>query len=109
MSDHWKRPEGGPYQVAIKVSLYERRTSEVDGFFSRPLSKLDHNVVFEGESYVVFRFKEKIDAGTFMIAFDGEPFDPRDLGSGSKWTRWYKGRTAKRKANRNPYDFSSED
>ena len=44
-----------------------------------------------------------------MAAFNGEPFDPRDMGSGSHWTRWYKGRSAKRKARRNPYDFTSED
>ena len=35
--------------------------------------------------------------------------DPRDMGSGRHWTRWYKGRTAKRKARRSPYDFSGED
>jgi hypothetical protein len=49
------------------------------------------------------------EAEEFAQAFEGEPFDPRDLGSGKHWTRWYKGRTAKRWANRSPYDFSSED
>lgn len=34
---------------------------------------------------------------------------PRDLGSGKHWTRWYKGRTAKRRTKRDPYDFTSED
>ncbi len=109
MSEHWKRPEGGPYQIAIPASLYERRTPEADGFFGRPLSKLDHNVVFDRQSYVVFRFKDEKDAQAFSDAFEGEPFDPRDLGSGKHWTRWYKGRTAKRRANRNPYDFSNSE
>jgi hypothetical protein len=31
------------------------------------------------------------------------------LGSGKHWTRWYKGRTAKRRARRSPYDFTSKD
>jgi hypothetical protein len=93
----------------LRADLYQRRQREVDGFFGRPLSKLDHYVVFERESYVVFRFKEQFDAEQFSRAFAGEPFDPRDPGSGKHWTRWYKGRTAKRWANRSPYDFSSED
>jgi hypothetical protein len=109
MSDHWKRPEGGPHQVAVRADLYQRRQQEVDQFFGRTLSKLDHNVVFERQSYVVFRFKEQRDAEEFARAFDGEPFDPRDLGSGKHWMRWYKGRAAKRRANRNPYDFTCED
>src|SRR5690348_12944077 len=108
MSEHWKRPEGGPHQVAIRATLYGRRAQEVDGFFGRSLSKLDHNVVFDRESYVVFRFKDENDAIAFSLAFDGEPFDPRDLGRGKHWTKWYKGRTAKRRANRNPYDFRNE-
>jgi len=77
--------------------------------FERPLSKLDHQVVFENESYVVFRFKHESEAAAFMQAFSGERFDPRDLGSGKHWSRWYKGRTAKRRANRSPYDLSSGD
>jgi hypothetical protein len=81
----------------------------VDGFFGRPLSKLDHNVVFQRESYVVFRFKDQNDARAFSLAFDGEPFDSRDMGSGKHSTRWYKGRTAKRRSSRSPYDFTSED
>ena len=87
MSDHWKRPDGGPHQVAIPAALYEQRTREVEDFFGRPLSKLDHNVVFDRQSYVVFRFKEEKDAQVFSRAFEGEPFDPRDLGSGKHWTR----------------------
>lgn len=109
MSEHWKSPGGGAHQVAIAASVYEKRQAEVDDFFGRPLSRRDHNVVHEGKTYAVYRFTEKADAVKFMRAFDGEPFDPRDMGSGKHWTRWYKGRTAKRKVNRNPYDFSSED
>jgi hypothetical protein len=93
----------------LGADLYQRRQQEVDGFFGRPLSKLDHNVIFDRESYIVFRFKEQRDAEEFSRAFNGEPFDPRDLGRGKHWTRRYKGRTAKRRAARSPYDFSSED
>ena len=109
MSEHWKSPEGGSYQVAIREDLYQRRTQEIDGFFGRPLWKRDHHVVFEGICYVVFGFKGEADAAKFAATFAGEPFDPRDMGSGTHWTRWYKGRAAKRRARRDPYDFSSKD
>jgi hypothetical protein len=105
MSEHdWTEPEGGPNHVAIKAPLYEARQLEVDNFFGRRLSKYDHYLNHGGQSYAVFSFKHKTDADQFMQAFDGEPFDPRDKGSGSNWMKWYKGRAAKRK--RNPYDFS---
>jgi|SRR5581483_8594260 len=109
MSEHWQQPEGGPHQVAIREDLYFRRQRDVDDFFGRPLWKRDHHVVYDGTCYVVFAFKEKSDADRFMTAFNGEPFDPHDMGSASNWTKWYKGRTAKRRANRNPYDFTSEE
>jgi hypothetical protein len=53
-------------------------------------------------------FKDQKDAHAFSHAFGGEPFDPRDVGSGKHWTRWYKGRTPKRWTNRSPYDFTGE-
>jgi hypothetical protein len=34
----------------------EQRQRKIDDFFGRPLSKLNHNVVFERESYAI-RFK----------------------------------------------------
>src|SRR4051812_39461389 len=106
MSSDWKPPEGGPHGVAIRWKLYGSRQREVDDFFGRPLAKRDHHVVFEQETYVVFSFKHERDADAFLLAFEGEKFDPRDMGSGRNWTRWYKGRTAKRKARRSRYDFS---
>jgi hypothetical protein len=103
MSEHWRAPEGGSHCVAVKARLYEARTEEVDNFFGRPLAKYSHYFTHDHEAYAVFRFKEKADADKFTQAFDGEPFDPRDKGGGSKWMFWYKGRAAKRK--RSPYDF----
>jgi hypothetical protein len=103
MSEHRKTPEGGSHCVAVKARLYEARTEEVDNFFGRTLSKYSHYFTHDHESYAVFCFKEKADADKFAQAFDGEPFDPRDKGGGSKWMFWYKGRAAKHK--RSPYDF----
>lgn len=100
---HWKAPEGGDHFVAIRSELYEALIVEVDNFFGRPLAKQSHYYVCEGETYAVFSFKEKTEADTFMIAFEGEPFDPRDAGRGVHWMVWYRGKTAKKK--RSPYDF----
>jgi hypothetical protein len=108
MSQHWNEPTGGPHQVAIRSEIFERRQREIEDFFDFPLSRLDFNPIFEMETYAVLRFKDKADADRFMSAFGGEAFDPRDLGSGPNWTKWYKGRTAKRKARRDPYDFRSD-
>ncbi len=99
----WQAPEGGPHKVAIRQKLYEARQSEVDNFFGRPLAKGTYHYVYQHESYEVFSFKEEADALAFMAAFEGEPFDPRDIGGGSKWMMWFKGRTARRK--KNPYKF----
>jgi hypothetical protein len=67
------------------------------------VSTYSHDLAYEHVSYAIFSFKLKEEAVRFMKAFDGEPFDPRDKGGGSKWVFWYKGRAAKRK--RSPYDF----
>lgn len=99
----WQMPEGGPHKVAIRQKLYQSRQSEVDNFFGRPLAQDDHAYTYQHESYEVFSFKEESDAKKFMAAFDGEPFDPRDIGGGSNWMKWYKGRASRRK--KNPYKF----
>lgn len=103
---HWTPPEGGDHYVAINLKTYEARQSEVDDFLGRPIWKLSSNLIHEQNSYVIFSFREKADADSFMAAFAGEPFDLRDKGRGSKWMYWYKGRAAKRSRNRSPYDFS---
>lgn len=99
----WQMPEGGPHHVAIREKLYQERQSEVDNFFGRPLWRDDHAYRYNNESYEVFSFKEESEAQAFMKAFEGEPFDPRDKGRGSKWMFWFKGRVSGRK--RNPYEF----
>jgi len=105
LEPHWIAPEGGPHHVAIKSATYAARRQEVDGFLGRPLAKRSHDLSFQGETYAIFSFRLEDDAARFRKAFDGEPFDPRDQGSGSNWVRWYKGRAAKRDRNRDPYDF----
>lgn len=62
-----------------------------------------HAYTCEGTSYAVFSFRDQADADRFMQAFDGEEFDPRDIGGGSKWMFWFRGRVSKRK--KKPYDF----
>lgn len=99
----WQMPEGGPHKVAIRQKLYEARQSEVDNFFGRPLAKNSYHYMYQNESYEVFSFKEESEAKQFMAAFEGEPFDPRDVGGGSKWMMWFKGRVSGRK--KNPYKF----
>lgn len=103
----WIEPEGGPYQVAIDVKLYEARAQDIENFFGRPLAKYSHNFVHERRSYTVFMFAKLDEAESFRRAFNGEPFDPRDIGGGSKWMFWFKGRQRKRDAKRGPYDFRS--
>ncbi len=91
-------PEGGPHHVAIRQKLYEARQSEVDNFFGRPLATRRSRLqVSRHEVYEVFSFKEESEAQAFMKAFEGEPFDPRDKGRGSKWMFWFKGRVSGRK------------
>lgn len=99
----WQMPEGGPHHVAIREKLYQERQSEVDNFFGRPLARDSHAYRYQNESYEVFSFKEEAEAQAFMKAFEGEPFDPRDKGRGSKWMFWFKGRVSGRK--KNPYKF----
>ncbi|WP_424632174.1 hypothetical protein [Bradyrhizobium sp. SYSU BS000235] len=101
----WKPPVGGPHQVAINAKLYESRKAEVGGFFGRELWQSTHYYSHDHNSYAVFAFADKAEADQFMRAFDGEPFDPRDAGSGSKWMYWFKGRAAAREKRRSPYDF----
>jgi hypothetical protein len=84
MSEHWRAPEGGSHRVAAKARIYEARTEEVDNFFGRPLAKYSHYFTHDHASYAAFCFKETADADKFTQAFDGEPFDPRDKGGGSK-------------------------
>lgn len=51
----------------------------------------------------MFCFPDPAEAAAFAAAFDGEPFDPCDRGSGAKWMMWFKGRAARRR--RSPHDF----
>lgn len=85
-----------------------QREAEIAALFGRPLSRHNHDFTYEGQSYAVYCFARPEDAELFMKAFDGEPFDPLDIGRGSKWMVWYKGRNAKRRAKRNPYDFGKD-
>jgi hypothetical protein len=84
MSEHRRAPEAGSHCVAVKARLCEARTEEVDKFLGRALAKYNRYSTHDHESYAVFCFKEKADADEFTKAFDGEPFDPRDNGGGSK-------------------------
>ena len=104
MSEHWTTPEGGKFFVANRSKLYESLTDEVDHFFGRPLARESHYYTCEDETYAVFFFREKSEADTFVSAFEGETFDPRDVGRGIHWMIWYRGKTAKRMKNRSPYD-----
>ena len=106
MSHDWTEPEGGTHHVALNSRTYEARRDQIENFLGRRLSKYSHYVSHGGQTYAVFRFREKEDADRFMTAFDGEPFDPRDKGRGVHWSRWYKGRVAKRK--KDPYDFRED-
>jgi hypothetical protein len=102
-SHHWSPPLGGPHQVAVNVRVYEARTEEIENFFGRRLARYSHIFSHDGHSYQVFCFPDPAEAAAFAAAFDGEPFDPRDRGSGAKWMMWFKGRAARRR--RSPYDF----
>lgn len=57
---------------------------EVEGFSGHPLSKYSHYFTHAEQSYAVFCFADKAEADPFMRAFDGEPFDVRDVGGGRK-------------------------
>jgi hypothetical protein len=105
VSEHWKQPEAGSYRVAIDSRLYESRKEEVEGFFGRQLWKYTHYFTHADKTYAVFGFVKKEEADQFMQAFNGEPFDVRDIGGGSKWMFWFRGRAAARERNRSAYRF----
>jgi hypothetical protein len=97
----WDYPEGGQFVVAVPGD--EEIAAEVERFFGRELSRYNHAVFYEHIPYIVFSFAEKSDAEKCIEHFNGEWFDPRDKGRGPHWSKWYRGKTAKRK--RSPYDF----
>jgi hypothetical protein len=57
-----------------------------------------HTVNFEDAVYNVYCFAKPDDARTFQGWFGGEPFDPRDRGTGARWNCWLKGRGAAKDA-----------
>ncbi|WP_424632062.1 hypothetical protein [Bradyrhizobium sp. SYSU BS000235] len=103
---NWVAPKWGDFGVAVPCLDHPTKCEEVERFFGRPIAHLTHPVTFEGKSFAPFGFLTKEDADLCTKQFNGEPFDPRDVGKG-KWNKWYKGRTAKREKNRSPYDFRS--
>ena len=61
--------------------------AEVDNFPESPLSKYSHDFTHRQTSPCSgFLFGG---GGGLVRAFDGEPFDSRDIGGGSKWMFWY--------------------
>lgn len=105
MSRRWQSPEAGGYAVAIPGKDYQTKLSEVEAFFGRPLACYSHSLTFEQNSYVVFFFKAKADADLAVQQFNGEPFDVRDKGRGSKWMFWFKGRGAAQDKRHSPRKF----
>jgi hypothetical protein len=53
--------------------------------FGRELDKYSHYFTHGKQTYAVFCFASQDEADRFMRAFDGEEFDARDIGRGSKW------------------------
>jgi hypothetical protein len=47
-----------------------------------------HTVVYGGEYWNVFCFKEEADAELFRKRFGGEKFDPAQRGKGKNWAQW---------------------
>lgn len=99
----WQYPEGGKFSIAVPGD--EDIVKAVEAFFGRELARYNHAVYWEHCSYVVFFFSTMPDAEKCIAQFNGEWFDPRDKGRGSHWSKWYKGKTAKRLSRRRPYDF----
>jgi hypothetical protein len=50
-------------------------------------------------TFLDFNFALKEEADKFMLASEGQPFEPRDRGGGPHWMYGYEGRTVK---NRSP-------
>lgn len=100
----WHYPEGGRFAVAVPGD--EDVAPSVEAFFGRELARYNHAVHWQHQPYTVFFFARQEDAEKCIATFKGEWFDVRDKGRGQHWAQWFKGKTARRLANRSPYDFS---
>lgn len=103
MKMDWQYPEGGRFSVAVPGD--GEIAPEVERFFGRELARYNHAVFYELQPYIVFFFADKSEAEKCIEHFKVEWFDVRDKGRGQHWSKWFKGKTAKRDKNRSPYDF----
>lgn len=78
-----------PHQVALEASQVMGRTDIIEPV-KRELggSPLGHTVRRDDIDYVVFCFRKRESADSFRARFGGEPFDPRERGKGTVWSKW---------------------
>ena len=93
-----------PHQIALKEldakGQYDRAGPIRELVDRLAASPRGHTVYHEAAVYNVYCFATPEDARTFQELFGGEPFDPRDRGTGHMWGSWYKGRAAAMDAKR---------
>ncbi|AMJ60966.1 hypothetical protein [Bosea sp. PAMC 26642] len=93
-----------PHQVALRAldtrEQYLRQEAIEEACKDRSHSPRGHSVVYDGDWWNVHCFADPADAAWFIATFGGEPFDPRDRGTGHSWTLWDKGKAAARDAAR---------
>lgn len=92
---------GWPHQVALPEGQCGANHAAIRDFCSTlSLCPRGHSIYFAGMWSHVFCFAQAEHAAAFQARFGGEPFDPRERGRGSGWSRWHKGRAARRKGER---------
>ncbi|YBV97124.1 hypothetical protein M1D80_09570 [Phyllobacteriaceae bacterium JZ32] len=81
-----------PHQVALlSDDAFRKRHDEIAALAKELLAApLGHSVRHEGQWYTVYCFTDPESANTFRERFDGVPFNPKDRGKGTDWSRWRK-------------------
>ena len=82
---------GWPHQIALPADRVAGNTATIHAFcHNLSLCPRGHSVRYQHRDYVVFCFADPAHAERFCAHFDGEPFDPRDRGRGTRWNQWRK-------------------
>jgi hypothetical protein len=81
-----------PHQVALRADFVAGANLPIIGKFKDELNGCPrgHSVMHKDIDYVVFCFAEKEQADRFSERFGGEPFNPKDRGTGNSWRKWNK-------------------
>jgi hypothetical protein len=81
-----------PHQVALQADQLLGKNYDVTyGFCRGPsLCPRGHTVRRDDVTYSVFCFADPAHADLFRERFNGERFDPKDMGRGPNWHLWRK-------------------